>query len=750
MTMNSPGPFDAPSVSTREKGQTDLKRAIHIIQKYFWIVVLFATSGTALSYLITKRQTPLYRTHATVIISSQLPSYLGSQIKSNLTEITDDYWYAKRYLETQFEVIRSRNTSYLTVQRLPGTLIYKMLGMKIIPERAPNSDEIQRATSILRSLISVIPVLESRIVKIQIIHADPELAMELANAVSETYIEENLERRISSTKSASSWLDNQLKTLKEKLDNADKALLEFKIVNGIMDISLVEKMSRISKIVMERTSYVENIERKVEFLTEKLNIFRRLKTKNPVIDPSVDFSGKELMLQLRSNYYTTYLKLQNEKVEFLEKHPNVIAQKKGLKVIKEQLSNEISLSESSLRGEYKLHLQVLSKSRAALQQGLGEAHALAKLEIEYLKLKRERDETSKLYDLVLARLKETGLAEELKTNNIRPLDRATKPGVPFTPRLSINLALGFALGLFAGFLLLVLLFYLDNTIKSQDELENYLGCPFLGYLPLLPPKPEDRKTRAYYIHEHPRSTVAEAIRSIRTNIVFTTPDNPLKTILVTSSMPLEGKTTISSYIAISMAMSGEKTLLVDGDMRKPTIHKTFGQKGLKGLSSLIVKKSTIEESIIETDIPSLHVLPCGPIPPNPAELEQSSQFSIVLNELSALYDKVIIDTPPVGLVTDPAIIGQLVDGVIVVTRYNKSTRPAIKYTRRALSGKIKIIGSIMNYVDSSKWGSKSYYYGGAKGKYYAYSYGYHSDEKNTDTEENKTDPSKKKSRKNKS
>ncbi|MBU1219820.1 polysaccharide biosynthesis tyrosine autokinase [Myxococcota bacterium] len=746
MSPDLQGPFDSASPSGSGSGQIDWKRIIHILQKYFWVLILTTGAATTLAWFVTKKKTPLYKTHATIVISSQLPSYLGSQIKTNLTELSDDYWYAKRYLETQFEVIRSRNISYLTVQRLESKKVFQILGLKNIPERAPNTDEMSAAANILRSSLSVIPIQDSRIVQIQVISPNPELARDLANAVMETYIDENLERRISSTKSASTWLDSQLKSLKEKLDEADKKLLDFHIKNGIYDVNLAEKMSRLTKIVGERTLYNENAERKAEQLAEKLKIFKSLQAKNPVNDPRLDFSGKEHIYALRAGYYSNYLKLQNDRIEFLEKHPQVIQGEKSLKIISDNITNEIKLIEISIAADYRLSLKVLARSRQALEQAFTEAHSLAKLEVEHAKIKRERDEIAKLYDLVLARHKETGLAEELKTNNIRPLDNAMLPRMPFSPRLSVNLMLGFALGMFIGLMFLVLFYYLDNTVKSQDELEMYLGCPFLGYLPMLPPRPDDRQSRAYYIFNHPRSTIAEAIRTIRTNIVFATPDNPIKTLMITSSMPLEGKTTISSYIAISMAMSGEKTLLIDGDMRKPTIHKTFGQKPQRGLSSLIVKKSEVEDSIIISDIENLHVLPCGPIPPNPAELEQSSNFKELLEKLKGLYDKVIIDTPPVGLVTDPVIIAQVVDAVLIVTRHGRSTRPAIRYTRRAMSGKARIIGSVMNYVDSSKWGSKAYYYGGSRGGYYTYSYGYHREEDEASTADTPEPEDKKKSK----
>lgn len=732
--MENPGPFDAAPAAAASGGvssSVDLKRLFHVIRSYFWIVLLTCAGGLALAYFITKNQTPLYRTSCSIVISSQLPSYLGSTIKSNLAETTDDYWYEQRYLATQIEVIRSRNIALLAVRRLENAEIHELLGQPQFAEREPAEEEIQRSADVIRSMIQVQSVPDSRLVNVTAVSASPMLAKKVADAVAEAFIDDNLERRLSSTKSASVWLEDQLKSLRKKLDEDEQRLYEFKRKNNILAVSLESRIQNTTSLILSRSNTVELLDAQVRELRAKIQQVRRMRTADPTVDPTADFLNKPTIASLRERYHAALEKLKEVQVDVMERHEDVIRQERILDVVRKQLLQELSLSESALDAEYQLRSRNLEEARALLKQSQEEALQLAALDIEYSKLMRERNETAKLYELVLARLKETGLAEELKTNNIRLLDSAQLPLVPFRPVLWINLALGLAFGLFLGAGFLFLLYYLDNTVKSQEEAEQILSSSLLGYIPLLPFESGDSPNELYIYH-HPQSPIAESVRAMRTNILFMSPGRTLRTFSLTSASPLEGKTTLSTYLAISMAMGGERTLLVDADMRRPRLHKIFGLKPRAGLSSLIVRKSTYEESIQASPVPNLDLLPCGPIPPNPSELLQSPNFREVFDELCRRYDRIVFDSPPVGLVTDPAILGQMVDGIMIVMRYGKTTRHLLRNTFKILSGvKVNILGGIMNYVDTHRWGDRPYYYRRGKGKrggYYAYYSHYGSDE----------------------
>ena len=337
---------------------------------------------------------------------------------------------------------------------------------------------------------------------------------------------------------------------------------------------------------------------------------------------------------------------------------------------------------------------------------------LIKKQIEFDTLKREADNNQRLYDMVLKRLKDTELSGLLRTSNARILDAARPSFVPVRPRVRSSLLLGFLLALVGAvpdwhFSL----DQLDNTVNSQTDVEERIGLPFLGFIPRLPEtKGKSEEDHELFVYRNPRSTVAEACRAIRTNLLFMTPDRPLRTMLVTSSGPREGKSTTVINAGITMAQSGSSVLLVDTDMRRPRLHRAFGVSNELGVSSVIVGDATLSQVIKSTEVPNLFVVPCGPIPPNPAELFHAKTFKDFVDAAAAAYDRVIFDSPPVNAVADPLVLSTHVDGVLVVFRASETPRALAQRALRTLKAvKAHVLGAVLNDVDSghSKYG---YYY----------------------------------------
>jgi capsular exopolysaccharide synthesis family protein len=355
--------------------------------------------------------------------------------------------------------------------------------------------------------------------------------------------------------------------------------------------------------------------------------------------------------------------------------------------------------------------------KAALEETKTIALEVNKKEIDYNKLKREADNNASLYGMILKRLKETDLTGMLKSNNVRRLDNALVPKVSIKPRVKFNILIAMLIGFIGGLGLAFFFEYLDNTIKTQEDIERVLGLTFLGFIPTIvvdeaSSESDERVMKDLYLFSHPKSNAAEACRSIRTNIMFVTPDKPARTLLFTSAGPQEGKSITATSVAISMALSGNKTILIDGDMRKPRIHRSFGLENISGLSSCIIGGTDLDSAIQSTTVPNLHVLPCGPIPPNPAELLHTEGFKSVLTQLMNKYDKVIFDSPPVIAVTDAVIMSRMMDGVILVIKSAKTSRDMAR-----------IIGSVLNDLDFEDRGYRYYYY------YYYRRYGYYYGEK---------------------
>jgi capsular exopolysaccharide synthesis family protein len=314
------------------------------------------------------------------------------------------------------------------------------------------------------------------------------------------------------------------------------------------------------------------------------------------------------------------------------------------------------------------------------------------------------------------------------------------------PKTKLNIILSFIFGLILGVGVVFLREYLDDTIKSQEDIEEIFNLPLLGYIPLMNKHnslqkkkkgngSKEKSTLAsekeLFLYYYPKSQVAECFRAIRTNLLFMSPDAPFKKILITSACPEEGKTTIAVNLAIAMAQSGLRVLLLDTDMRRSRLHKIFPTKGSPGLTRLILGKTTIPEALLSSDIPNLFVIPSGLIPPNPAELLQTERFKEVLKELSFQFDRIILDSPPALIVTDSVILGTLIDGCIFVVKSAKTTKGALKQMKRSfLDVGVNIIGCLLN---ETREGKKGYKYP----SYYFKKYGYYYEESETPEEKNR-------------
>ncbi|HNX81475.1 MAG TPA: polysaccharide biosynthesis tyrosine autokinase [Candidatus Omnitrophota bacterium] len=343
--------------------------------------------------------------------------------------------------------------------------------------------------------------------------------------------------------------------------------------------------------------------------------------------------------------------------------------------------------------------------------------------IQYNALKREMESDKTLFESLLRRSKETDVSKDVQSTNLRIIDLATVPVVPFTPNRQGDMRTGAMIGLFLGIGLAFILEYLDSTIKTAEDIEIYVKLPFLGYVPGAKLEMKGRETKDIDLVclRLPSSRIAEAFRSIRTSIIFSSPeDRPLKTILVTSTSPREGKTTVSINLATVFANANEKTLLIEADMRRPRISHSLGAENKAGLSSYLAGTAPLEECIEQTQTVNLFLLQGGPKPPNPAELLSSTRARMLLADLKTKFDRIIIDSPPILTVADTSILANIVDGVIDVIMANFLNIDIILRSRQRLfEAKAKIIGVVLNNVNVRKEDSYyyyHYYYADDKGK----------------------------------
>jgi capsular exopolysaccharide synthesis family protein len=415
--------------------------------------------------------------------------------------------------------------------------------------------------------------------------------------------------------------------------------------------------------------------------------------------------------QLKVRHAEARAECADLRVKYLEGHPSLEACEKKLALAEQALRKEIRTQLESARNEYREVVKTEKNLVALLNETKTDAFGLNQHEREYLELKRTHDNNQRLYELLLKRLKDAGVTGMLQTSNVRVLDRAEAPEKPASPRPLRNIGLAALLGVALGVGLAFLLESLDTSITTREQIEEQIGIPLLGVIPRVPGGEGVAPEMA--AHASPASAVAECLRSIRTNLLFMSPDRPLKTILVTSSGPGEGKTTTAAALAEIMAGAGNRVLLVDADMRRPRVARVFGVDPGRGLSSLILGEGSLEAAVRDTQVPNLQVLPCGPIPPNPTELLHANAFEQILARIAGRYDRVVIDSPPAGVVADAVVVSTQVDGTLLVLKAGETSRDAAVRTVHTLAGvKARVFGAVLNDLDRDDRRYGQYYYYG--------------------------------------
>jgi len=560
-------------------------------------------------------------------------------------------------------------------------------------------------------------VRESRIANIQVRDVDPGRATRIANAFADTYIERNLDFKLEGARSAGTWLGEQTVDLRKQLENSEMELYRFRKERNLLDVGLDDKMGMTRQNLQSLNAKITDVKaRRIEIESIRKLI---LAAKNDINERESlpEIRDNPVVQKLRENYLDLLKIKADLESRYGEKHPKIDTIQYQLAAVQRDYSKELDDVLRAFDKRYQALVETESSLGKWMNYEKQQALELAKLETEYRPLARDAENNNKVFGLITQRHKEINLTGMLKANNVRILDRAIQPRFPISPILSFNLSVGIVVGLLFGLLLALAIESMDNTIKNPEAAEELIGAPLLGLIPMLSLAKQhhiaDAPERDLAVFRDPTSLAAEACRSIRTNMMFISAQKEFSLFSVTSPGPQDGKTTVAINLAVTMAQAGARILLIDTDMRKPRIHKSFGLKTDRGISSVMAGDVKLKDAIYKSEVPNLDVLPCGPMPPNPAELLHTERFRQILTECRASYDRVVLDSPPIGPVTDPAIIGSITDGVVLVLRAGHTTREGAQFARRQLGDAgARILGLVINQTDR-------------KGRGYGYGYGYY-------------------------
>jgi capsular exopolysaccharide synthesis family protein len=706
-----------------EESSVSLLELWRVVKKNRWLILLVAASVLAAVVFFTLGQKKIYEATASVQIDPSSPQPLGREVQTVVTMGADSYWTSKEYFETQLRVIQGRKVATDVARTLrlrqDGPFLMNLPpGQTTGPVEVP----IEVAADALIGRIRVEPIRNTRLVRIALADADPERARKLLAALLDAYLQHNVDDVASSANSAAEWLRGQTVNLKDDLEKSELALHDYKNEKRILSVSMDDQSNMLRDEMQRLNQALTEVRAHRERLLSRKQELAKINQDDPVNVPATELLESGLLSELR----TSYVKSKSDLTALLQvgkgsNHPEAQSTEARVSATREALIREIRNIRGAVEGDLSAATREAAGLSTLMEAAKQRALDLNLLEIEYRRLERTKTNNEKLYSLVLERSKETDLTSMLRFNNIRIIDDA-RAGGAVKPRVTTNISLGLFFGLVLGFAAAFLKEQVDRTIKVPDDVERVLEAPMLGVLPQVsgnaqPGNRSRRKQRTQsspielLAHEQPHSNVAEACRTIRTNLMFMSPDTPFHCLLVTSANPGEGKTTVASSIAIAMAQAGQRVVLVDCDLRRPRLHRIFQRLNDLGVTGASLEIARLKVDELASSVPNLSVLPVGPHVPNPAELLQSASFKTLLQRLRENFDRVVIDSPPVSVVSDAAILCPQVDGVVFVARASKTHRDAARRAIRSLRAVgANVAGVVLNALDLKRQGYSAYYY----------------------------------------
>lgn len=703
----------------------DLRFLLRVFMRRKWLILLVFAAVLSGVTLYTTRQAKVYAAQISIIIDPKEPRFLDSQIQDINADMYSNYWANKEYIETQFKVIQSRAVSQRVVEKLGLHRDADFLRLRRVVDEKRREELMAKvdAVSMLQARIRVEAVKDSRVATIRVEDGEPGRAALLANEVAQAYIDETLGQRMRMTENAQKWLDERRDSLAEQYRGSEMALYDFRKQADMLNTSIDDRANMVSARLTATSGALTDVQLRSAGLRARAAAIRSVQASQGADDRL----WAEALPAARENtslieYKKRFWDLKNACADlgarYLAEHPKLAECVEKLAVAEREFARELSNLVMSTEAELKEATEKERNLQVLLADAKAEAFQVERKKLELDRLKQESENNKRQFDAVFKRLKDIELSGLLRTSNVRVLDAARPSMAPVRPNVPQSVLVGVVAGLVAGLGLALLLEFLDSSVTSQSEIEERLGMAFLGFVPTIPLA--KGAVRDLHMHREPKSLIAECMRAIRTNLIFMSPDKPFKRTLVTSSGPQEGKSTTVVNLGIAMAQSGSKVLILDTDMRRPRLHKAFGVSNEVGVSSVIVGDSRIDDAVKSTEVSGLYVMPCGPVPPNPAELLHTKAFAELLASLGERFDRIILDSPPVGAVADAVVLATQVDGVVMVLKAGHTNREQAARTVRALRDvKAKIFGAVLNDVDLEKSKYGDYYYGYTY-RYYGY------------------------------
>ncbi|OCC15636.1 Tyrosine-protein kinase Wzc [Dissulfuribacter thermophilus] len=713
-----------------------LRDYIRVLKKRKKIIITFATITIAVVVLATLAATPYYKASVQVLIERNYDAELMGRMYIP---------YDPEFLETQFNIIKSRNVIDRVVKKLKLDTAYRQHFFKeeqrsflapvvswikdtiksVMPSKkgtAQDEEDISLEAQvkppsdadiiakIIQSRLSAKPVPNTKIVTISYMDENPVLASLIVNTIAEAYMDEMLDIKMNASRYSIKWMTLKAEEEKKKLEASERALQAYTREHDIVTVE--DRLAVIPQKLQEFSTQLSKAQAKRKELEEVYRQIQQAGNDTAALEALPIFSENKTLQSLRDQILKADQHIAELSKKYGPKHPLMIKAVEDREVLLREKQKELQRIVHSTEMNYKLAKSTEENLKDLLEQTKQELINLKDRMIQYDILKREADTNRALYDALIKRIKQQSASEQTQTVNIWVVKKAEVPVAPATPKKKRNLLLAVVLGLFGGIGMAFFVEYLDNTVKSVEEVEQKTGLPVLTVVADVKEKHEsiDRQ-----VLEHPRGPIAESFRALRSQLMLSSAEHPPRSILISSAVEGEGKTALVVNLATTLSEANRSVLAIDCDLRKPRLHKAFNLVNDKGLSSYLVGEAGEQDVIVNLSEPKIDVMTSGPIPPNPAELLASNRMEELVTRMKDKYDFVLFDSSPILSATDSQILSRLAEGTILVIRAGETTFEQLQGALRLFrSVNANILGIVLNGVDLGK--NEQYYYHG----YYSY------------------------------
>ena len=727
----TPVGYGRSSRDENDDDEIDLRELFAVIMRRKGTIFLIATLTFIAALVATLMMKPIYRASTTLQVDPQVAKIVSYDVEADGGGVSN----VRDFYQTQFEILKSRALAKRTMERMGLESVFRgntlakpffseaLDSVKLLFLGSQDSSEdefvevgdeevnsrIGRAPLEDRLIanLTVSPVKNSQIVKLSFDNGDPQLAANVANSIASNYIAMNLERRIESTGSAKDFLNRQLVDVKSRLEKSQAELNEYLKDKGLFKLGGEKTPGLTEQRIIQLSSALGDAETQRIQAQSKYVQAQRARGAAKVLDSPTVQGFKKSLVNMESKY-------QEQLQTYKPGYPLMVQLRRQIQQVKNEIIIETRSIQQTIQESLKTDYLAAKENEAELSKELElQKRYLVEIrdkDIGYNTLFREVETNKSSYDGLLTRLKEVNVAGGVESNNISVLDPAIVPFAKHKPNTKLNLALGLVLGVFLGTVVAFLLEFLDDRVKSTDELERLLGMPLLGMTPSV--KGEDPIVHALMTANEPASAMAESFRSLRTNLLFASKEGVPKVLVFTSAMPAEGKSSSCLNLATAFAQASNRVLLIDADLRKPTAHKRLKLDNSVGLSNYLTSQAEAVDVIQETHIKGVSVITAGPLSPNPSELLTGSRLDDLFSLAPDTFDLIIVDAPPVMGLADALVLANRASATVMVTAFAQSKKRQIQDAHRRLrQANANLIGVLFTKVKAGgSYGGYNYDY----------------------------------------